>query len=243
DYSQSPKLIFPSSDGGHNWYPMAYNPKTGLVYIPTTEAGQIYSLIKEPFQVREGWNTGVSLRSVRDSASFPDDWPSIVEITRGEPDPYPRSFLKAWDPVNRRVVWEVPIHYPIETLRLGRRNGGVMTTQAGLVFQGGIDGYLRIYDASTGDELHSIDVGTSINAAPMTYKLDGEQFVAVMAGVNGHQETNADFLYGNKGRIVAFKLGGGEVPRRPLLDRQEQLVENIGSDNYTDDQLKLGREL
>src|SRR5690606_31905286 len=148
DYSKGPKLVFPSSQGGHNWQPMAFNPQTGLVYIPTNEAGQVYSLVKRPFEIKKkGWNTGVSFRSVQDSASFPDDWCPMAEITRGEPDTYPRSFLKAWDPVEGRVVWQVPIQYPIETLRLDRRYGGVMTTQAGLVFQGGIDGLLRVYDA------------------------------------------------------------------------------------------------
>lgn len=243
DYSKSPKLIFPSSQGGHNWQPMAYNPNTGLVYIPTNEAGQVYSLLSVPFKVKEkGWNTGVSFRSVQDSSSFPEDWPSMEELTRGEPDTYPRSFLKAWDPVAGKVVWQAPIKYAVETLRLDRRYGGVMTTP-GLVFQGGIDGYLRVYDALTGEELHRIDVGTSIVAAPMTYRIGGDQFVAVMAGVNGHQETNADFLHGNKGRIVSFKLGGGDVPRRPLIERNETRVVVMNRKDADPSVIKLGRDL
>lgn len=244
DYRNGPRLVFPSSQGGHNWQPMAFNPQTGLVYIPTNEAGQVYSLVNRPFEVgKKGWNTGVSFRNVQDSASFPDDWPSIKEITRGEPDTYPRSFLKAWDPVKGKVAWQVPIKYPIETLRLDRRYGGVMTTQSGLVFQGGIDGLLHVYDASTGDELHSVDVGTSIVAAPMTYKVDDVQYVAVMAGVNAHQETNADFLYGNKGRIVAFRLGGGDVPRRPFVERHETTVSDTNGKDVSEPAVKRGREL
>lgn len=244
DYSKGPQLVFPSSQGGHNWQPMAFNPETGLVYIPTNEAGQVYSLVNAPFQVREkGWNTGVSFRAVRDSASFPNDWPPIEDIIRGEPDASPRSFLKAWDPVKAEVVWEVPLKYRMDTWRFDRRYGGVMTTQSGLVFQGGIDGHLRVFDASTGDELHNIDVGTSMVAAPMTYKVDGVQYVAVMAGVNGDQETNADYLYGNKGRIVAFKLDGGPVPHRPLLNRREKLVPAVDRSSLPREAVEQGQEL
>lgn len=244
DYSTSPKLIFPSSQGGHNWNPMAFNPNTGLVYIPTNEAGEVYSLSKTPFKVKEkGWNTGVSFRSVNDSSSFPEDWPSVEELTKGEPDTYPRSFLKAWDPVKRKVVWEVEIDYFMETLRHDRRYGGVMTTDGNLVFQGGIDGHFKTFDATSGRLLHDIDVGTSIIAAPMTYKVGNEQFVAVMAGVNGNQKTNIDYLYGNKGRIVAFKLGGGDVPKRPLLVREDQLVEKSDTENFSKTKVMLGEEL
>ncbi|PXX30526.1 quinohemoprotein ethanol dehydrogenase [Arenibacter sp. ARW7G5Y1] len=244
DYRQTPKLIFPSSQGGHNWNPMAFNPETGLVYIPTTEAGQIYSAQKTPFKVKEkGWNTGAILRSAYDNGSFPEDWPPIEEIIKGEPDSSPRSFLKAWDPIKRKVVWEAKITYPKKTLRLDRRYGSVMTTKGNLVFQGGIDGFLKIYDASTGELLHDIDVGTSIIAAPMTYKVGNEQFVALMAGVSGDQETNADYLYGNKGRIVAFKIGRGDVPKRPLLDRQDELVGRSGIEDYSKADIKLGHEL
>lgn len=244
DYSKGPKLVFPSSQGGHNWQPMAFNPETGLVYIPTNEAGQVYSLVNAPFIVREkGWNTGVSFRAVRDSASFPAEWPSIGEIIQGEPDASPRSFLKAWDPVKAKVVWEVPLKYRMDTWRFDRRYGGVMTTGGGLVFQGGIDGHLRAFDASTGEELHSVDVGTSMVAAPMTYKIDSVQYVAVMAGVNADQQTNADYLYGNKGRIVAFRLDGGPVPHRPVLDRREKLMPAADRSAHPRQVVEQGREL
>ena len=244
DYSESPQLIFPSSQGGHNWNPMAYNPNTGLVYIPTNEAGEIYSLQQTPFEVKDkGWNTGVSFRSVHNSGPLPEDWPSLEEITKGEPDTYPRSYLKAWDPIKKKVVWKVEIEYSIETLRHDRRYGGVMTTKSNLVFQGGIDGHFRVYEASTGEQLHNIDVGTSIIAAPMTYKIGGEQYVAVMAGVDENQRTNADYLYGNKGRIVAFKIGGGDVPKRPLLNREGKFVENNDGESYSKEEVQLGQRL
>ncbi|GLR18469.1 PQQ-dependent dehydrogenase, methanol/ethanol family [Portibacter lacus] len=244
DYSKSPKLIFPSSQGGHNWNPMAFNPNTGLVYIPTNEAGEIYSIQKTPFKVKEkGWNPGVSFRSVHNSSSYPEDWPPLEELTKGEPDTYPRSYLKAWDPVKRKVVWEVEIQYAMETLRHDRRYGGVMTTDGNLVFQGGIDGHLKVYEATTGKLLHDIDAGTSIIAAPMSYKIGNEQFVAVMAGVDGNQQTNADYLYGNKGRILAFKIGGGDVPKRPVLNRNVQLADKGDAANFSKAEIKLGQEL
>lgn len=244
DYSKGPKLVFPSSQGGHNWQPMAFNPQTGLVYIPVNEAGQVYSLVDAPFVIKEkGWNTGVSFRAVHDSAHFPKEWPSIKEITAGEPDASPRSYIRAWDPVNAEVVWEVPVKYSAETKRLDRRYGGVMTTKANLVFQGGIDGHLRVYDAMTGEELHDVDIGTSMVAGPMTYKVGNEQYVAIMAGVNGNQASNADYLYGNKGRIVALKLGGGEVPKRPLHERHEKLVSNVDLNKIPKAAVESGKEI
>src|SRR5690606_6778072 len=152
-------------------------------------------------------------------------------------------FLKAWHPVKAKEVWEVPLRCRMDTSRFDRRYGGVMTTGRGLVFQGGIDGHLRAFDASTGEELHSVDVGTSMVAAPMTYKIDSVQYVAVMAGVNADQQTNADYLYGNKGRIVAFRLDGGPVPHRPVLDRREKLVPAVDRSAHPRQVVEQGREL
>ena len=98
-----------------------------------------------------------------------------------------------------------------------RRPGGAMSTASALVFQGHIDGHFRVFDGRTGAQLRDINVGTSIMAAPMTYRIAGQQYVSVMAGVGSAFDGYADKKYGSMGRIVTFKLGGGDVPLRPLL--------------------------
>jgi quinohemoprotein ethanol dehydrogenase len=165
-------LISPSPMGGHNWNPMSYDPKTGLVYIPEIENGQ-------------------------------------TSIFSGN------SFLRAWDPIRSKVVWEVPMSDWSD-------HPGVLATAGGLVFQGTGTGHFCAYDAETGKKLKDIEVGTTIIAAPMSYTLDGVQYVAVMAAWGGggwnfpHPE-NAAYQRGNEGRVIAFKLGGGPTPLPALL--------------------------
>jgi quinohemoprotein ethanol dehydrogenase len=80
-----------------------------------------------------------------------------------------------------------------------------------------------VYDASSGALLKEIDVGSSIVAAPVTYAIDGEQYIAVMAAIGGAPLTyapppgSAAFEYGNSGRILAFKLDGAVTPLPPRL--------------------------
>ena len=234
DYFDSPKLIFPGPAGGHNWQPMAYNPNTQLVYIPTIEAPAVYHLPKAPFIYKQGainklTNYYFPVKGpwgVEENAS--NELPPFSELSEGQPDPTVRGVLKAWDPIKQKVAWQV------ETSGQWRgsffaiwNGGGVMTSAGGLVFQGRGKGNLVVIDANTGQQLHSIDVGTSMMAAPMTYSIDGEQYIAIMAGLGGtfsksQPPGTAAYRYGNQGRIVAFKLGGGEVPKPPEQDPQDQ---------------------
>src|SRR5690606_10557929 len=94
---------------------------------------------------------------------------------------------------------------------------GVLATGGGLVFQGTDSGYLRAYDAANGEQLLNLQIGTSIIAAPISYAIDGEQYIAFLAGWGGGgwfspYEHSAVREYGNQGRIIALKLGGGAVP-------------------------------
>jgi outer membrane protein assembly factor BamB len=128
-----------------------------------------------------------------------------------------RAVLKAFDPATGEVHWEQ------ENIGFWDR-GGVLATAGGLVFQGQDTGHLKAFDAETGAEVLNLEVGTSIIAAPMTYTVDGEQYIAVMAGWGGGgwfapHDTSAVVRYGNDGRILAFRLGGGDVPKpAPLTD-------------------------
>jgi quinohemoprotein ethanol dehydrogenase len=124
-----------------------------------------------------------------------------------------RSYLRAIDPLNGRTVWQV------EQSNWSDR-AGVLATGGDLVFQGTDTGHFNVYAAKTGALLKSIDVGTSIVAAPMTYRIGGVQYVAVAAARGGGgwgrtTATSAQYKYGNAGRILVFKLDGGAVSKPP----------------------------
>lgn len=231
DYLKQPKLVFPSLVGGHNWQPMAFNVKTGLVYVPAVEAGAVFWRPERPFVYQRGatnigslyaWpavNAGESGLESQSAKSLPP----LGELARGQPDTTIRGFLRAWDPVTRRIVWQVETSGQwAGQMNAMWNGGGVMTTAGGLVFQGRSTGYLHAYRADNGQQLAAIYVGTSIMAAPITYKLDGSQYIAVMAGFGGalggaYPKGTAAYRYGNAGRIVALKLGGGPVPLPPEI--------------------------
>lgn len=147
--------------------------------------------------------------------------PPLAQLAEGQPDTVIRGFLRAWDPVKQKLIWEVETSGQWVGSDFAFWNGGgVMSTASDLVFQGRGSGFLHVYDARTGKELHRIETGSSIMAAPMTYTVDGVQFVAVAAGLGGgggqaHPAGSAAYRYGNEGRILAFRLGGGAVPLRP----------------------------
>jgi quinohemoprotein ethanol dehydrogenase len=191
NYDVEPKRIFPGPLGGHNWHPMAYSPKTGLVYIPARELFETYAL--RDFEYDPGtWNHGIDWRLPGDFSEDADDIPTA-------------GVLKAWDPVAQKQVWA--IEQPT-TL-----NGGVLATAGGLVFQGTGDGRFLAVSAQTGETLLELDLGIGVVAPPVTYTLDGVQYVSVLAGWGGAgsfggMKEAAAFRNSNPGRLYTFELGG-----------------------------------
>jgi quinohemoprotein ethanol dehydrogenase len=234
NYVEHPKLVFPSWYGAHNWQPMAFNPGTGLVYIPAMEAGIIFTAEPQPFVYERGAtnNSANAFLAIAGpmglGSAGAKDLPPLNTLMKGQPDPTPRGFLRAWDPIHQHLVWELETSGPWAGGPSAMWNGGgVMTTAAGLVFQGRSTGQLVILDAGSGKTLHVIDVGTGMMAAPMTYMVDGVQYVAIMAGTGGtlgglHPSGSAAYRFGNRGRIVAFKLGGGTVPHPNEISHETQ---------------------
>jgi len=217
DYSKVPRVLLPGPVGAHQWQPMSHNPVTGLVYIPAQEIAAVFMPLTAPYEYKKGtlaW--GVNQALVEPDGTLPaGTLPEGMKLD--QPLPRPKMFLRAWNPVEQKLAWEVEMTGDVAPGYFLRRPGGVMSTASSLVFQGNIDGHFRVFDARTGAQLRDINVGTSIMAAPMTYRVGGEQYVSVMAGTGAAFQGYADYKYGNLGRIVTFKLGGGDVPLRPML--------------------------
>jgi quinohemoprotein ethanol dehydrogenase len=221
DYGRHPALVFPAMTGAHSWQPMSFSEATGFAYIPVIEAPMVYvnttrtraGLIEGNFNV-----TGVMPEDYdpQGLASLFGTLPPLQQLAGKVPKAaQSRGVLRAFDPIAGRVVWEQP--------GSSIWDGGVLSTAGNLVFHGDAAGRLSVYAADSGKLLRQIDVGTSIMAAPATYTANGEQYVAVMAGYGGgtlflpFPKDSAAQRYGNAGRIVAFKLGGTEVPKPNLL--------------------------
>lgn len=204
NYDDAEKLIFPGALGGHNWMPMSFNPKTGLVYIPAQE---LYMPMKkdDDYEYDEkGWNTAGDLTVM----APPKNLLQLMLLARSI-----RGRLSAWDPVQQKEVWKQYLTLPW--------NGGTLSTDGNLVFQGTSDGELVAYDAKTGEIKWSNDLKNGIVAAPITYSIDGKQYVTVLVGYGGVFALQAGLPPKNSGgpingRIVTFALDGDlKLPERP----------------------------
>lgn len=198
-YSGSePVLTLPGSYGGHNWMPMSYSPETGLVYIPAQEIPLVFGEA-EDYEYTPGiWNTGLNGMF----AVLPTDVPTLTYLKA-----MVKGRLIAWDPVKQEAAWSVE--------HKGPWNGGVLSTKSNVVFQGTADAHFAAYNAATGEELWKYFTQTGIVAAPITYSIDGEQYVAVAAGWGGAYALIAGGVLpsGSRpdgGRLMVFKLGGTE---------------------------------
>lgn len=245
DYRDGPVFIEPSGMGGHAWNPMAFNPDNGIVYIPAIEGGAItYDPTDgheyRPKQANSGNTTLFGDSMLADPASQPPAVRELLEELQASGAARQRAVLKAFDPLSGETLWEQ------EASGFWDR-AGVLATAGNLVFQGTDTGYLKAYNAATGEEVLNLHIGTSIIAAPMTYAIDGEQYIAVMAGWGGGgwfapHETSAVVEYGNEGRIIAFRLGGAQVPIPQPVSEAEPIPEPPEQFG-TPDQIRQGQQL
>jgi quinohemoprotein ethanol dehydrogenase len=188
DFAKGLTFVQPTFFGGHNWQPMSFNPVTGLVYIPAHEIVGAYHQDPEFQRVDDDFNVGTHMNVF---SAFPP------EIASGH--------LLAWDPVAQREAWRVP--YGLAW------NGGTLTTAGNLVFQGTADGRFVAYRADDGRTLWVDHTGTGVIAAPMTYELDGTQYVSVMAGFGGAFAlvggTAAHGVANGPGKLITWALAAG----------------------------------
>ena len=163
-----PVLAQPAFLGGKNWMPMAYNQDTGLFYVPSNEWAM--DIWNEPVSYKRGaayLGAGFTIKPVN------DDYIGV---------------LRAIDPQTGEEVWRHENPAPLW--------GGVMTTAGDLVFTGTPEGYLKAFDARSGEELYRFNTGSGVVGTPITWEMDGEQYVSVASGWGG-----------------AVPLWGGEVAR------------------------------
>jgi quinohemoprotein ethanol dehydrogenase len=187
-YETGETTIWPSPVGAHNWQAMSYSPDSGLVYIPSMEAGATFRLPTADAD-------GVSLGGL-----------SISMIDSGEAEEEGTGWLKAWDPVKQRMAWKVKLPTFL--------NGGTLATRGNLVFQGTADGMFSAYDTRLGLNLWQFDAGLGIISAPISYMAGGKQYIAVLAGFGGSPGAGAKLMrsgwkYGAQPRrLLAFALDG-----------------------------------
>ncbi|MCL6250041.1 PQQ-dependent dehydrogenase, methanol/ethanol family [Altererythrobacter sp. KTW20L] len=212
DQTGLPFVSTPGAGGGHNWHPMAFHPVEGLVYIPVIEAGFPYFPEANWLpDMNRGFNVGID----QSAGAMPP-----LEAVRAGAAAGTTGSLVAWDPVTQTERWRV--QYP------GPWNGGLLATGGGLVFQGTAGGMFKAYGANDGRELWSFAAQTGVVAPAITYTVDGEQYVAVLAGWGGIwalapggvlNETSG--AVPNISRLLVFKLGAtGALPPAPPLVRR-----------------------
>ena len=218
EYDHGPALVFPSEGGAHSWQPMAYDPTHAMTFIPVMEAGNVFIEASDrPAGLVEGQFTTPAyppeLWDPKALRSLYGELPPISQLARGlKTNPASRGFLRAWSVVQHRVVWEAPTATSWD--------GGVLATAGGLVFQGDANGILNAYSADTGERLAAVAVGSSMMAAPITYRVNGVQYIAIVAGYGGGavilgaplDPESAAYRYGNEGRIIVLKIGGPPPP-------------------------------
>jgi quinohemoprotein ethanol dehydrogenase len=203
--SDKPLVISPGPGGAHTWQPASYSPDTGLVYFPVLEAGFAYKS-RENFSHKVlAFNTGTDAVA----AGMPQD-PNIKKAILGSI----KGHLTAWDPVNQKEVWRAE--------RTGPWNGGALSTAGNLVFEGTGSGQFEAFRANTGEKLWSASTQSGINAGPISYTVNGEQYIAVLAGWGGVLPLAAGEValqsprLNNVPRMLAFKWGGkASLPRAP----------------------------
>lgn len=186
--------ISPNYNGGHNWHPMAFNPKLNLVYIPARENISNYGhdtswkYNKVGFGTGNGWNLAIGT-----DPSKPMRYDSAGKN-------FPRGMLIAWNPVLRKEIWRVP--------QQADWNGGILATASDLVFQGTAQGDFICYEGNSGKILWQINLGGGIIAPPVSYMIDGKQYISVAAGWGGGYGMKKKFAPLQTGRVFTFILNG-----------------------------------
>ena len=165
---------WPGNQGGTNWYPPAFSPRTGLIYFSVWEDyATIFSGV--PAQYQEGRNFGGG--NNRSYGPVPGA-PAVPVLRRGPINNWTEAVangaLVAIDPRTGEHKWK----YEMTDVS----DSGVVVTASDVLFTGGREGYFQALDAKNGTLLWKASLGAQIVTAPMTYAVDGKQYVTTIAG-------------------------------------------------------------
>jgi PQQ-dependent dehydrogenase (methanol/ethanol family) len=147
--------ICPNLIGAKNWMPLSYDPQTGYVYLPTM------NLCMDMEGIQPEYKRGTFYLAVN------------FDLGKVGPGGYGGGF-KAYDPVKQETVWFNKDELPY--------TGGALSTAGGLVFHGDLKGWVKALDAKTGKTLWSFNAGSGISQSPISYVIDGKQYIAVVSG-------------------------------------------------------------
>ncbi len=206
-YTTEPAMVAPGPGGAHNWFPMAFSPRTGLAYFPAYQSAFVYAVqpgwTPQPRRSNSGWG-GYTGEAGRKRAELQ---PRVNELEK--------AWLTAWDPVRQEAAWKV------ELPRHG--NGGVLATASDLVFAGTTKQTFSAFDARTGQLLWEYPTQSAPVAGGIIYMLDGVQYVAINAGWGGGaaqiEQSAGIELPRAPARLLVFRLGGTQqLP--PLAARE-----------------------
>ena len=181
NYGKTDKGFYLVGFQSHVWYPMSFNPNTGLVYVPTNYGS--FGYVAEA-----GAKMGNQLLSIN-IAKHPEAPPPKVDGAG--------NYLVAWDPVRQKAAWEQ---------REGSGRSGTMTTAGNLVFQGTLPHNFTAFRADTGEKVWTTDSQAQIVGGSASYAIDGEQYVAVVAAGQGGFAN--PYWAPNYARLLVYKLGG-----------------------------------
>jgi len=211
-------LLYPSVWGGHNWQPMSYSPLTGLVYFSAWDIPALY-------EYKEGATLGGILVD-----SYVMGWDEETLRSRGS--------LVAWDPVRQNARWKIPQRVPV--------NGGTLATAGNLVFHGTGSGEIKAYSADEGQVLWSQKTGSSIQTAPITYRIDGKQMILAIAGApamirGAMPDFGATRDARGPARLMAFEIGGNKP--MPEAKSEQQTIPKPPKQFASESTIKDGEEL
>ncbi len=228
-YHDENTVLSPGPNGGHNWHPMAYNSMTGLVYIPAQVNNHFYGhdstrTFKEGSKMISTFVDGLKTR-----------------LDPSAPDNMHTGHLLAWNPATQQVAWQV--RHEGSNMYQGVVNGGVLTTAGGLVFQGTGDGRLIAYDAFNGTKRWEHELGGGAVAPPITYTVDGVQYVSIAVGWGGGPpalwERFTDDIY--PGTIFSFALDSTQTFTARGIGRRTELIDLEAT--ATSEQISNGKKL
>lgn len=235
DLTGAPWRAKPSGYGGHNWQPMSFNPTTGLVYLPAFELASTF--ISDPnFKPKPvGMNLGMDVTAAMKANQ------ALFMVNP------PKGYLLAWDPVQQKEVWRAP--------QPSYWNGGVLSTAGNIVVAGNGAGIVNVFEASTGRKLWSFDAQTGVVAAPVTFAVNGRQYVTIVVGgptqvlIGGNSATPPAIKGGQmaavaqppKGRVLTFALGG--TAKLPPPQVVEALIPEAPKQFAGEETIALGQHL